>query len=141
MKPISVMLALLVLTACAVQTPPTPTPSTTGNAQATMTVAQFRMSGIQQATVEGYIVKIYACPPCPAGAMCKPCMGDNIVISDEDKALDTYSLTDKDLIVFTDKAKDFTLGKRYSFTVRLTEGKSTMDSINDVELLSSSTLP
>lgn len=35
----------------------------------------------------GYVAGIYACPPCPQGAMCKPCMRDNIVISEKKKNL------------------------------------------------------
>src|SRR3989338_1088230 len=56
---------------------------------------------------EGYVVKIYECPSCPADALCKPCMRDNIVISENNKIIDQYNLTETDLIVFVDEPKQF----------------------------------
>jgi hypothetical protein len=32
--------------------------------------------------IEGYVFETYKCPPCPPGAMCKPCIGDHAVITD-----------------------------------------------------------
>jgi hypothetical protein len=135
MKHIVLTLTLLILTACAVQNIPTSTTTQTSDERPSMTVAQFKLGDTQQASVDAFVVKVYTCPPCPAGAMCKPCMGDNIVISDDQKQMGTYTLTDNDIIVFTDKTKDFTTGKKYTFTIRLTDSKSTMDTINDVELV------
>ena len=85
---------------------------------------------------EGYIVKKYTCPICPQGAQCKPCMKNNIIISEENKTSETYSLTDKDLIIFTNNPNQFTLNKKYTFTIKVLDYKSTGDSINDVELVS-----
>lgn len=86
-------------------------------------------------TVEGYVVKIYICPPCPQDAACKPCMRDNIVVSESDNLLDTYTLTEKELIVFTNNTKQFELGAKYRFSVFISDHKSTGESINDVELV------
>ena len=90
--------------------------------------------GIYQ--TQGYVVKIYTCPACPPPKQCKPCMGDNIVISQENKILDNYNLTPNDLIIFTQTPEIFELGKKYQFTIRLTETKSTSEPINDLELVS-----
>ena len=43
-------------------------------------VAQHPANG--EYTLIAYIDEIYLCPPCPKGAQCKPCIGDNITISD-----------------------------------------------------------
>jgi hypothetical protein len=38
-------------------------------------VEQFRASPPPSATarIAGYVIRTYLCPPCPKGAMCKPC--------------------------------------------------------------------
>lgn len=84
---------------------------------------------------EGVVVKIYTCPPCPEGILCKPCMRDNIVISENNKILKTYSLTEHELIVFVENPKQFELGKKYKFTIRISDYNSTGEPINDVELV------
>jgi len=86
---------------------------------------------------EGYVVKIYTCPPCPKYALCKMCMGNNIVISEENKILETYSLAEKDLIIFTSLSnlKQFELGKKYNFSINITKYKSTREPLNDIKLI------
>lgn len=84
---------------------------------------------------EGYVVKIYTCPPCPKGAQCKPCMRDNIVISENNKLLETYSLSDKEMILFVNSPKQFELGKKYTFSIKILDYKSTSEPINDVEII------
>ena len=84
---------------------------------------------------EGYVVKSYTCPSCPAGAQCKPCMRDNVVISENNKLLETYSLTDKEMILFADNPKQFELGEKYTFSIKILDYKSTSESINDVEII------
>src|SRR3990167_7310555 len=83
---------------------------------------------------QGYVVKIYTCPACPPPSQCKPCMGNNIVISELQVLRQNYNLTNQDLLIFTDDPNQFELGKKYQSTVRLTEIKSTNEPINDVEL-------
>ena len=90
--------------------------------------------GIYQ--TEGYVVNSYICPPCPPRAECKPCMmRTNIVISEDNKTLNTYQLTDKDLIVFTKDASVFQAGKKYIFSIKVTGEKTTSEPLNDVELV------
>ena len=83
----------------------------------------------------GYVVKIYECPACPEGALCKPCMVDNIVISHEKKELEVYSPGEKDLIVFVDDPKSFKLGKKYLFLIKILDVKTTDQSANNVKLV------
>ena len=84
---------------------------------------------------EGYVVKIYTCPPCPKGAQCKPCMRDNIVISEINNLLETYSMSDKEMVLFTNNPKQFALGKKYQFSIKILDYKSTDEPINDVEIV------
>ena len=85
--------------------------------------------------VEGYIVKIYTCPQCPQDAQCKPCMRDNIVISESINPLDTYSLTKNELVVFTNDSKQFELGGKYTFSIIISDNNTTGDLTNDIELV------
>lgn len=84
---------------------------------------------------DGYVVKIYTCPPCPKGSQCKPCMRDNIVISESNKLLEVYSLSDKEMILFANNSKQFDLGKKYKFSIKILDYKSTGEPINDVEIV------
>ncbi|KKR11828.1 MAG: hypothetical protein UT39_C0002G0009 [Candidatus Woesebacteria bacterium GW2011_GWA1_39_21] len=84
---------------------------------------------------EGYVVKQYECPFCPQETQCKPCMRDNIVISENNKLLDTYILTNNEIVVFANNPKQFELGKKYSFSVKILDHKSTDEPINDIELV------
>ena len=84
---------------------------------------------------EGFVAKIYTCPPCPPNALCKPCMRNNIVISEENKILESYNLSDKEIIVFTENAETFELNKKYFFKIKITDRKTTSQTANDIELL------
>ena len=84
---------------------------------------------------EGYVVKIYTCPPCPKGALCKPCMRDNIIISENNNLLEAYSLSDKEMILFVNNPKQFELGKKYQFSIKILDYKSTGEQINDIDLI------
>jgi len=86
-------------------------------------------------STEGYVAKIYTCPPCPKNDQCKPCMRDNIVISENNKLLNAYVLSEKEMILFVDHPRKFSLGQRCVFTVRVLDSKSTSEPINDVELV------
>lgn len=84
---------------------------------------------------EGFVAKVYVCPPCPPGAMCKPCMRDNIVISERKAALAGYNLSEREMMLFTRGSGVFEVGRKYVFTFRITEGRSTSEPINDAEIL------
>ncbi|MDX2027463.1 MAG: hypothetical protein SFW62_02375 [Alphaproteobacteria bacterium] len=89
--------------------------------------------------VEGHVVKIYKCPPCPPPGQCKPCMGDNIVISENNKLIDDYSgLTSKEMVIFIHPgdAEKLVPGEYYFFSVKILDRKSTGVPLNDVELVS-----
>jgi len=91
--------------------------------------------------LEGYVVKVYTCPECPKGAQCKPCMEDNIVVSEYNRPLVDYSQVGKsEIIVFVRKPQVFKLGRKYKFLVGVTNSKSTLEPINDLELISYSVL-
>lgn len=100
-------------------------------------ISEIKLNKFNSGTydTEGYVVKIYTCPPCPKGAQCKPCMRDNIVISENNKLLETYSLSDKEMILFADKQKLFNLGKKYKFSIKILDYNSTGEPMNDIEVI------
>ncbi len=77
-------------------------------------------------TVEGFVTHIYKCPQCPPNALCKPCVGDHIIIS-QDSGLK--------LRVFTKGMETFELGKKYTFAIRTIGVNLTPDSVNSFEIL------
>lgn len=85
--------------------------------------------------IKGYVAKVYVCPPCPPPNLCKPCMRDNIVVSERKKRTESYSsLGNQDLIVFAPTASRFTVGRKYTLIIRITGEKSTSEPIGDVHL-------
>lgn len=88
-------------------------------------------------TVEGYVAKIYECPECPEGAVCKPCMPPNIIISDRKSQFAQYALTDSELIVFADQAQvdELRVNKRYRFVIQVLDVKTTDQVLNNVKLI------
>jgi len=91
--------------------------------------------------LQGYVVKVYTCPVCPNGAQCKPCMGDNIVISEYNRILSDYTYLGKsEVIIFVNNPRVFKLGRKYKFLVNVSDSKSTLEEINDLELVSYSVL-
>jgi len=86
---------------------------------------------------EGYVVKIYTCPLCPEGALCKTCMQPNIVISENNVLLESYALTEKEMIIFIGDSdpNQLKLGSKYKFSLQITNENTTGEPINDVELI------
>jgi len=74
---------------------------------------------------EGYVVEIYTCLPCPKAALCEPCTRDNIVISENNKLLETYTLSESEMILFANNPKQFDLGRKYRFSIKILDYKST----------------
>ena len=101
-------------------------------------INEIKQKGLAIGTynTEGYVVKIYECPRCPQWALCKACMGNNIVISQNNKILDEYTLlTNNEIILFTNNPRQFELGKKYSFSINILDYKSTDEPINDIEII------
>ena len=84
--------------------------------------------------VVAFVIQTYKCPPCPPNAMCKPCLGDHIAVTDNLDEKDPARI--QRLRIFTDKPEQFELQKKYSFTVR-TRGKTAPGHpIEEVDLIS-----
>ncbi len=87
--------------------------------------------------IRGFVVYTYTCPRCPEDVQCKPCMGNNIVISDNSKLLENYSgLSDKTVIVFVPDASKFILGKKLSLNIRIKQVSNVNQGLSELELVS-----
>jgi hypothetical protein len=118
------LIALLLALACAQEPPPAVPvlPPPVEPAAPVRTIADVRASppeGDARATIRGFVSKVYACPDCPEGAACKPCMGDNIVVSDTASEHETYSTltADRDIIVLVKDATSFSMGQAVDLIV------------------------
>ena len=90
-------------------------------------------------SIVGYVIDVHKCPPCPEGAMCKPCLGDYIIMSDSLAENDRTLV--KHLRIFTDKPEQFEAKKKYQFTVKV-RGKAVKGQpLHDVDLSSYAALP
>ena len=56
--------------------------------------------------------------------MCKPCMPDCIVLSDEEKQLDTWNLAEGDAQIFAPREAHPPVGARVVVTARVHDGKA-----------------
>jgi hypothetical protein len=84
---------------------------------------------------QGFVVSNAGCPPCPPKKVCKPCQ-NRILISEENKRLDTTKISEGEMIIVTENPESFVKGKEYTFKIRITRRKSTNEPINDVLIIS-----
>jgi len=107
------------------------------------TINEFNLKAPSYGTyhVTGYVSKIFQCPPCPEGAQCKPCMAQNIIISEKKKTVKDYSrLSGRDMIIFCDDTSLFQLKSKYKFLIQVMNFKTTDQPINNVKLIYSEEL-
>lgn len=84
--------------------------------------------------IEGHVIDTYKCPPCPPGAMCKPCIPDNIVITDDIEQKEPSKINR--LRIYYNKPEQFEVNKKYSFTVRVKGKVPAGQAIHDADLIS-----
>ncbi len=89
--------------------------------------------------IEGFVVEKSECPPCPTPGTCAPCPPETITISELNRPA-TDSLQNSDMVVFADKPDQFTVGRRYRFSILITERRTVEERFNDVELVGYSSI-
>ena len=75
----------------------------------------------------GVVLDGYLCPPCPAGAMCKPCMGPSAIFVGETATHAPFSPFARPadiLTLATDDPGSFTRGSRYRFEFTVADARS-----------------
>lgn len=91
--------------------------------------------------VDGFVVAVLVCPPCPKGKLCQPCPPEAIVVSEIMKETQLDSLKNSDLRLFVDHAGQFEVGRRYRFSIRIADKNSGGDVLNDVDVVGFDPLP
>jgi hypothetical protein len=98
-----------------------------------LTIQEFKAANYDSGnyTVEGYVVAVYKCPPCPEGAMCKPCERDHITVSDKNQPVNGTLKSYEMKIIATN---EFEVGKKYRLSITATN-QSTLDQPNNDVML------
>ena len=70
--------------------------------------------------ISAYVVDVYLCPPCPEHVFCKPCIPDNITLSDQPSLTQAQAHGNPTLRVFvtTSQAAQLQVGKRYDMQIQ-----------------------
>ncbi|MEA2695756.1 MAG: hypothetical protein QOI66_27 [Myxococcales bacterium] len=88
--------------------------------------------------VTGFVARIFLCPACPAGATCKPCLGDHLVLSDAKRSLGPGDdLGPGDVVLFADRAllRPLRVGRRYRLEVEIRDTQSAAPPMKDMALV------
>jgi hypothetical protein len=88
--------------------------------------------------VAGFVAKRFVCPSCPPGATCKPCMGDNIVLSDDNRAIESYEqMGSREVIIFANSSEvqKFRIGSYYRIRLEVLPSRTTSMAINNLRLV------
>jgi hypothetical protein len=77
--------------------------------------------------LKAFVMDAYECPPCPPGMICKPCVGDHIMVV-EKKRVDILKIPLEDRVrIFAHQPKRLTIGKLYTFTITFRNKKEKFD--------------
>jgi len=100
-------------------------------------IHELNQKGFNFGTFEtlGYVANAYECPPCPPKAFCKPCMGNHIVVSEDNRSIDDYLLTDREIIVFVDHPLEFKKDVQYKFLIKILDVKTVDQQLNNIKLI------
>ncbi len=87
--------------------------------------------------IEGFVVDVRECRPCPPGAVCPTCLEEYIVVSDALAQASDGRISERELLVFADSARIHGLERRqaYVFEVQVTERRSPSWTPGSVELV------
>ena len=91
--------------------------------------------------VEGFVASVYACPPCPPNADCKPCIGDFVVLTEDKSAGGVPDpRSDRVMRVFVENPRAFETGLRYRVMLRLRGPADPARRIDDAVLIAAQPL-
>ena len=97
-------------------------------------VSTLNKSKSDTVRMKAYVLDIDVCPPCPEGAICKPCIGNHFTAVDEKPVDPTKIPWERKLRVFTQRPDSLKTGKRYLFTLRFKSRKAGI--AGDLEMVS-----
>ena len=71
--------------------------------------------------VEGYVILMHRCPPCPPGAQCALCPREHIVVADRPGALEGWARQRPDWLILGPPSEELVEQQRYRLRVQLDE--------------------
>ena len=86
--------------------------------------------------IEGHVIQIYKCPPCPEGAQCKPCLGDHVVITDKPDEKDPVLIRRLRIFAGRPELEQLEVAKKYSFLVKVRGKIHDGKPVEEVDLIS-----
>jgi hypothetical protein len=88
-----------------------------------LTVAELLRIGNRpgEYMVEGYLVGVELCSPCPEGAACEQCRDENIAISDQPVLVQGYTAPNQGYLILRPMARSYIVGRRYRWKVKIPE--------------------
>jgi hypothetical protein len=80
-----------------------------------------RLSALEKVSADtvlfnAYVIDVYVCPPCPPGAICKPCNENNLTVVEETPGDITNIPLEKRVRIFSENPNRVKVGNRYLFT-------------------------
>jgi hypothetical protein len=86
--------------------------------------------------IEGHVMEVYKCPPCPEGAQCKPCLGDHLVITDNPAEKDLALIKRLRIFAKRPELEKLEIAKKYSFLVKVRGRIHDRKPVAEVDLIS-----
>ena len=94
--------------------------SYTGKVYGVTEINQARLTGGEH-VVEGYVIQVHRCPPCPPGAQCALCPREHIVVADRPGELQGWARDRPDWLVLGPPEEPLVEQRHYRLRVLLTE--------------------
>ena len=88
-----------------------------------LTVGELERLGTRagEYLVDGYLVSLELCPPCPKDAACERCRDNNLAISDKPTLLEGYATPGRGHVLLDPVGGASVLGRRYRWKVTIPE--------------------
>ena len=83
-------------------------------------IAEINKNSSDTCRIVCFVISIYTCPVCPKGVICKPCIGNHIMVGDSINAVKLFR-------VFVPDPSKFEAGKKYNLLIRLQKYNSEKD--------------
>jgi hypothetical protein len=77
--------------------------------------------------VEGYIIQVHRCPPCPQGAQCALCPREHIVVAERPGEVEGWARERPDWLVLEPPEQPLVEQRRYRLRVLLTDPNADSD--------------
>ena len=85
--------------------------------------------------IEGYVLDVRPCPPCPRPGLCSPCLPESIVISSTKGSILLLGEKANAVIIFVERASAFQAGGQYRFLIQILNVKTMPTPVNNLKMI------